>query len=155
MAATALTRSLKTLVADTASFYIQAHAAHWNVEAPNFSELHTFFGKIYEDVHSALDPLAEYLRTHAAEAPCSLESMVEASTLPGEFDGAETPTGGYLGVDLLGHLTRLNQAYLKQLNSTYTAANSVGDLGLANFLQDRMTAHRTWMWQLRSFTDRG
>ena len=151
----ALVRSLTTLVGDTASFYLQAHAAHWNVEAPNFAELHKFFGKLYEDVHEALDPLAEYLRTHAAEAPCSLKSMIEASTIPAEFDGHETPTGGYLGIDLLTHLSRLNQAYLKQLNSTYSAATSAGDLGLANFLQERMTAHRRWMWQLRSFTERG
>jgi len=69
--------TLYDLVCDTMNFYVQAHAAHWNVEAPNFSELHRFFGKLYEDVHSAVDPLAEYLRTHAAEAPCSLKEMAE------------------------------------------------------------------------------
>jgi hypothetical protein len=36
------------------------------------------------------------------------------------------------------------------LRKTYTLAEKAGDLGLANFLQDRMSAHRKWQWQLRS-----
>jgi len=144
--------ALYDLVCDTMNFYVQAHAAHWNVEAPNFSELHRFFGKLYEDVHSAVDPLAEYLRTHAAEAPCSLKEMAEESGLPA-LDAPETETGGYRGRDLLDHLTVVNAKYMLRLKAVYTAANTAGDIGLSNFCQDRMSAHRTWMWQLRSFTE--
>ena len=144
--------TLYDLVCDTMNFYVQAHAAHWNVEAPNFSELHRFFGKLYEDVHSAVDPLAEYLRTHAAEAPCSLKEMAEESGLPA-LNAPETETGGYRGRDLLDHLTVVNAKYMLRLKAVYTAANTTGDIGLSNFCQDRMSAHRTWMWQLRSFTE--
>jgi len=144
--------TLYDLVCDTMNFYVQAHAAHWNVEAPNFSELHRFFGKLYEDVHSAVDPLAEYLRTHAAEAPCSLKEMAEESGLPA-LNAPETETGGYRGRDLLDHLTVVNAKYMLRLKAVYAAANAAGDIGLSNFCQDRMSAHRTWMWQLRSFTE--
>lgn len=145
-----LTTVLTTLVCNTANFYVQAHAAHWNVEAPNFAELHAFFGDLYADIHGSLDPLAEFLRTHAAEAPCSLADLAEGSTLA-KLDAPETATGGYRGDDLLNHLGSVNRTYMQSLKAVYEAAKAAGDIGLENFCQDRMAKHRVWMWQLRSF----
>lgn len=150
MPKTPIVSPLTTLVCNTANFYVQAHAAHWNVEAPNFAELHAFFGDLYADIHGALDPLAEFLRTHAAEAPCSLDDMAKLSTLDA-LDAPETPTGGYRGSDLLDHLGSVNRAYMQSLKAVYEAAKGAGDIGLENFCQDRMAKHRVWMWQLRSF----
>ena len=143
-------RGLYDLVCNTVNFYVQAHAAHWNVEAKNFAELHEFFGDLYQDIFSAIDPLAEYLRTHAKEAPCNIKEMAEHSSLP-SLDSTESATGGYTGADLLQHLYAVNQRYMVLLKKVYAAATEVGDIGLSNFCQDRMTAHRKWMWQLRSF----
>jgi starvation-inducible DNA-binding protein len=143
-------RGLYALICNTVSFYVQAHAAHWNVEAKNFAELHEFFGDLYQDIFSAIDPFAEYLRTHAAEAPCNIKTMAEHASLP-VFEGPETATGGYDGADLLEHLYAVNQRYMVLLKGVYTGANEVGDIGLSNFCQDRMAAHRKWMWQMRSF----
>ena len=150
MPKSSLPNALTTLVCDTANFYVQAHAAHWNVEARNFAELHAFFGELYADIHGALDPLAEFLRTHAVEAPCSLADMADGSSLAG-LDAPETPTGGYWGDDLIKHLGSVNRAYMQSLKAVYEAARGGGDIGLENFCQDRMAKHRTWMWQLRSF----
>jgi DNA-binding ferritin-like protein len=36
------------------------------------------------------------------------------------------------------------------LRAAYTAAESMGDYGLANFLADRQDAHRKHSWMLRS-----
>jgi len=47
----------------------------------------------------------------------------------------------------------VNAKYMLRLKAVYAAANAAGDIGLSNFCQDRMSAHRTWMWQLRSFTE--
>ena len=145
-----LTNALTTLVCNTANFYVQAHAAHWNVEAPNFAELHAFFGDLYADIHGSLDPLAEFLRTHATEAPCSLADLAKGSTLA-KLDAPETPTGGYTGDDLLNHLGSVNRTYMQSLKTVYEAAKGAGDIGLENFCQDRMAKHRVWMWQMRSF----
>lgn len=147
-----LTTALNTLVCNTANFYVQAHAAHWNVESRNFPELHAFFGTIYADVYGALDPLAEFLRTHAEEAPCSLKEMAERSTLPA-LDAQATMTGGYRGDDLVAHLIVVNAKYMLSLKTVFTEAEKAGDIGLSNFCQDRMAAHRKWMWQLRSCND--
>jgi len=145
-----LTTVLTTLVCNTANFYVQAHAAHWNVEAPNFAELHAFFGDLYADIHGSLDPLAEFLRTHATEAPCSLADLAKGSTLA-KLDAPETATGGYRGDDLLDHLGSVNRTYMQSLKAVYEAAKGAGDIGLENFCQDRMAKHRVWMWQMRSF----
>ena len=150
MATSDLKKELYALVCDTVNFYVQAHAAHWNIEAPNFAELHEFFGEIYQDVFGAIDPFAEFLRTHAAEAPCNIAEMAKHADLP-SFEGRETATGGYAGSDLVQHLSAVNLKYMQHLKAVYAAANIAGDIGLSNFCQDRMTAHRKWMWQLRSF----
>ena len=54
---------LKTYLASTYAYTIKSQLFHWNVEGPDFGELHEFFSNIYEDAYSAVDPIAEYIRT--------------------------------------------------------------------------------------------
>lgn len=145
-----LIATLRALVCDTLHFYLAAHAAHWNVEGPHFAELHAFFGAIYEDVHGAVDPLAEYLRAHAAEAPGTLTEAAATTARLRPLGATPSSTGGYAGDELVAFLAYVNAEYLTALRNTYEAANEAGDLGLANYLQDRMTAHTKWAWQFRS-----
>ena len=46
-----LADSLKTLLATEYAFVIKAQLFHWNVEGPDFAQLHEFFGNIYEEVY--------------------------------------------------------------------------------------------------------
>jgi starvation-inducible DNA-binding protein len=48
------------------------------VEGPDFSELHKFFGKIYEDAYDALDQIAEYIRYLDEYAPGSLNALLNS-----------------------------------------------------------------------------
>lgn len=145
----ALVESLRSTLCDVFAMYVRAHAAHWNVEGPSFPSLHEFFGEIYQDVYSSIDPLAEFLRTHQAEAPCSVGDFAKESNIT-DLEAEETNSGGYGAKDLVENLNAVNVEILVDLRKTYTLAEKSGDLGLANFLQDRMIAHRKWQWQLRS-----
>ena len=49
-----LADSLKTLLATEYAFVIKAQLFHWNVEGPDFAQLHEFFGNIYEEVFSEI-----------------------------------------------------------------------------------------------------
>ena len=68
-----LADSLKILLATEYAFTVKAQQFHWNVEGPDFVQLHEFFGNIYEDVYSAIDPTAEYIRTLDEYTPGSFE----------------------------------------------------------------------------------
>ena len=65
-----LTEDLKVLLASVNSLSIKAQNFHWNVEGDNFPQYHEFFGNFYEEVYSAVDKIAEYIRT--------LDSIVNA-----------------------------------------------------------------------------
>ena len=43
-----LIEQMKVTLASTFTFYLKAHAFHWNVEGSNFPQYHEFFGDIWE-----------------------------------------------------------------------------------------------------------
>ena len=74
---------LKTYLASTFAYYLKAHMFHWNVEGPDFGQLHKFFQKIYEDSYSAVDPIAEYIRTTEEYTPGSLTRLRSIKSING------------------------------------------------------------------------
>ena len=72
---------LKTYLASTFSYYLKSHMFHWNVEGPDFGELHGFFSQIYEDAFDAVDPIAEFIRTTEEYAPGSLGRFQELTQI--------------------------------------------------------------------------
>ena len=47
-----LADSLKILLATEYAFSLKAQLFHWNVEGPDFAQLHEFFGNLYEEVYN-------------------------------------------------------------------------------------------------------
>jgi starvation-inducible DNA-binding protein len=76
-----LTDQLKILLASQFAYYLKAHYFHWNVEGSDFGQLHKFFQKIYEDAFSAVDPVAEYIRSLNEYAPGSMERFQELTQI--------------------------------------------------------------------------
>ena len=60
---------LKQLLASNFAYYLKAQFFHWNVEGRDFYEYHKFFQDIYEDAYSAVDTIAESIRTLDSYAP--------------------------------------------------------------------------------------
>ena len=133
--------TLCTALADTWSFYFQAHSFHWNVEGPLFRELHSFFGEIYEDAHDAVDGLAEQLRALGGFAPTSPSSLEEMS---GIHFGDDIPDAK----GMVAALANSNEIVLSSLMVACSAASEDGEVGLANYLQDRINTHKKWGWML-------
>jgi starvation-inducible DNA-binding protein len=79
-----LADSLKTLLATEYAFTIKAQQFHWNVEGPDFGQLHKFFMMIYDDVYAAIDPIAEYIRALNEYTPGSFERFGELSVISGQ-----------------------------------------------------------------------
>ena len=70
---------LKHLLADTYTLYLQTHNFHWNVTGPQFRELHLMFEEHYTEMATAVDELAERIRTLGVQAPGTYKSFARLS----------------------------------------------------------------------------
>jgi len=139
-----LADSLKTLLATNFAYYLKAHGFHWNVEGPDFSELHGFFQEIYEDAYSAIDPTAEYIRYLGEYSPASFERFGELTEISGQ---TKIPRARLM----LEELKANNDQMIDVLNRCFAEANDANEQGIANFVAERLSAHGKYRWQLTSY----
>jgi len=140
-----LVETLKKAQATTFALYLKAHNFHWNVEGPDFAQYHSFLGDLYEEVFDAVDTIAELIRTLDAYAPGSFSRFQQLSTIEDELSVPK-------GIVMMARLYADNQRVLAVLGDAYRMAESSGNYGISNALQDRITAHEKHGWMLRSFT---
>jgi len=139
-----LADSLKILLATNFAYYLKAHGFHWNVEGPDFGQLHKFFQKIYEDAYSAIDPTAEYIRYLGEYSPASFERFSELTEISGQ---TKIPRARLM----LEELKANNDQMLDLLNRCFAEANDANEQGIANFIAERLSAHGKYRWQLTSY----
>jgi starvation-inducible DNA-binding protein len=139
-----LSDALKQFLASTFAYYLKAHYFHWNVEGPDFGELHEFFSNIYEDAYGAIDITAEYIRTTEEYAPGSFERFQELSLIQGQ---TKVPRARLMLEELLA-----DTQTMKDLSkSLFDAASAEGREDVANFAAERQSSHGKYMWQLKSY----
>lgn len=140
-----LIKSLKTLMADVVTFYFMAHGYHWNVEGQDFSQYHSLFGDIYEDVYTSVDAIAENIRKLDDYAPFSLQKYIDLRTI--EFKDVD-PTPKAMATSLM----KANKTLLDRLNESFKSATDADQQGIADFLAGRIDMHMKWDWQLKAST---
>jgi starvation-inducible DNA-binding protein len=135
---------LKTYLASTFSYYLKAHYFHWNVEGPDFGELHEFFSNIYEDAYSAVDLIAEYIRTTEEYAPGSLSRFLELTQIP---DQTKVPRARLMLEELLAD----SQIMIDLSLAVFNSATEANRQDIANFAAERQSQHGKYQWQLKSY----
>jgi starvation-inducible DNA-binding protein len=135
--------ALKVAMADTFVMYFKTHAFHWNVEGQDFAQYHEFFGDLYEDVYSAVDPLAENIRKLGDYSPKSLMDLYDYKTIMEESDIPNL--NGMLTATLAA-----NEQVLFSLNKVFSLAQKNNKQGLCNFIADRIDTHEKHGWQIRA-----
>ena len=138
-----LVQYLRECLANTFVMYFKAHQFHWNVEGPNFPQYHSFLGDLYEELHGAVDPIAEQIRTLDQYAPTSIAAMLAMSAVMESLSTAQPR-------EMFASLNTDNDIVLLTLTKAYQKAEELGHLGISNFLQDRLTAHEKHGWMLRT-----
>jgi starvation-inducible DNA-binding protein len=139
-----LADDLKTLLATQYAFVIKAQFFHWNVEGMHFSQLHKFFGKIYEEVNEAIDATAEYIRILEEYTPGSFERFGELSLITGQI---KVPRARLMLQELLAD----NQVLIDLLNQCFAAAEQENQQGIADFIAGRIDAQGKHGWMLKAF----
>jgi len=136
---------MKKVLADTFALYLKAHNYHWNVEGMNFPQYHEFFGNLYEELHGAVDPIAEEIRALDTYAPGSFTRFLELTEIEDEL---AVPAG----VEMARRLMTDNERVLATLNVAFKLADTMDKQGLADFIAGRIDAHSKHQWMLRSIT---
>ena len=140
-----LADALKTLLATEYAFSIKAQLFHWNVEGPDFAQLHEFFGNLYEEVYNnSIDRTAEFIRSLDDYAPGSYERFAELSEIQGQI---KIPRARLMIEELLAN----NSQMIDLLNRCFATAEQEDQQGIANFIAERLDAHGKHGWMLRSF----
>ena len=144
-----LADDLKTLLATQYAFVIKAQFFHWNVEGPDFAQLHRFFGKIYEEVYeNSIDQTAEFIRILDDYTPGSFERFQELSDIAGQL---RVPRARLMIEELFADAERM----IDLLNRVFVSAESENQQGIMDFLASRIDAMGKHRWQLRSFLKDG
>ena len=136
---------MKKVLADTFALYLKAHQYHWNVEGSNFPQYHEFFGNLYEELHGAVDPIAEQIRALDTYAPGSMTRFMELTDIEDEL---AVPAG----VEMARRLMTDNERVLATLNIAFKLADTMDKQGLADFIAGRIDIHSKHGWMLRSIT---
>jgi starvation-inducible DNA-binding protein len=136
-----LAEKLAELLGSSVTFKFQAQGCHWNVTGPEFYQFHEFFGEIYEDFETSIDPLAENLRKLGYDAPYTLGDYISLScidTNPASTDPLVMSTVLY------NNLLMIHAKY----NYAFALANTSNKQGVADFLAGRIDQIEKWVWQL-------
>jgi len=138
-----LQKAAKIAFASEYTFYLKAHFYHWNVEGPDFSQLHDLFGRIYEEVYASVDPFAEKIRAMGTYAPGSNSRFSMLTKIEDETQ-IQPPQV------MVAELLRDSDNMVVLLKRVYDIAEREGEHGFSNFLAERMDAHRKHSWMLRA-----
>lgn len=141
----AVASGLKTLLADSYALMGQTHLAHWNVQGPNFFQLHAAFQTQYEELFIAIDEVAEHLRTLDVLAPGGLKTLAAQSSVE-ELTVEATPAKDFVAHLIEGHETLLSGAVKLR-----DAAGEAEDLETEDLTIERIRVHRKTLWMLKSF----
>jgi len=140
-----LADDLKILLATQYAFAVKTQYFHWNVEGPDFAQLHEFFQNLYEEVYNnSIDRTAEFIRSLDEYTPGSMERFIELSAVAGQL---RVPRARLMIEELLADTTLM----IDMLNQYFESAEQENQQGIANFIAERLDAMAKHAWMLRSF----
>lgn len=134
---------LKRLLADSYTLYLQTHNFHWNVTGPQFRELHLMFEEHYTELATAVDEIAERIRTLGVAAPGTYKAFAELSSIE-EIDGVPSAE------DMVAILTHGHEQVVKTCREGLALAQEANDESSVALISDRMRIHEKTAWMLRA-----
>ena len=97
-----------------------------------------------EDAYSAVDIIAEEIRTLDEYAPGSFERFQELSQIQGQ---TKVPRAKLMIEELLAD----TQTLIDLLNQTFTSATQENKQDIAKFMAERLASQNKYMWQMKSY----
>lgn len=134
---------LMRLLADSYTLYLKTHSYHWNVTGPRFRDLHTLFEEQYTELATAVDDIAERIRTLGYPAPGTFREYLELATIE-EVAGTSTAEA------MVSDLVVAQEIVVRTCRQILPAAQDANDESTVGLVADRMATHEKAAWMLRS-----
>lgn len=138
-----IAEGLTKLLADSYTLYLQTHNFHWNVTGPQFRELHLMFEEHYTELATAVDDIAERIRTLDFPAPGTYKEFARLSSIE-EVDGVPEAS------EMVRLLTKAHEQVVKTSREVLQIAQDADDESTAALVGDRMRIHEKTAWMLRA-----
>ncbi len=133
--------NLNTLLANYQVFYNKLRNFHWNIEGPDFFELHEEFEKEYNTVKKNSDILAERIRVFGYKPNFTLKKTLELSKIKEE---EKNRTALEMVREVLHDFEILHDAMLQALGASLETGDAATEQMLTDFL--RALEKRNWMF---------
>ncbi|WP_111684540.1 Dps family protein [Winogradskyella tangerina] len=136
-----LVTGLKHLLANYQMFYHKLRNFHWNVEGPDFFELHEEFENEYTTVAASIDTIAERMRIFNIKPMLSLKDISSIATI----NDIEKPLSATAMVsEILKDYELLHDGLLNVLNISLNIGDNATEQMVTDFM--RRIEKRNWMF---------
>lgn len=139
-----IAKGLSRVLADSYTLYLKTHNFHWNVTGPMFNTLHLMFETQYTELQTAVDLIAERIRSLGERAP---GSYVEFKELTSINEAKKSHTSAE---DMVKELLKDHEAVAKTAREVFPAAEKGNDEATADLLTQRIQLHEKTAWMLRA-----
>ncbi len=133
--------TLNTLLANYQVFYNKLRNFHWNIEGPEFFELHEEFEKEYNTTKENIDIVAERIRAFGVKTKFTLKKTME-------FSQIKEPTKELTAIEMVRELLKDYEILHNNMLDGVNAALDSGDVVTEQILTDFLThlEKRNWMF---------
>lgn len=138
-----ISKGLSRVLAESFLLYVKTHNYHWNVKGPMFQTLHVMFEEQYTELWTAMDAIAERIRSLGFPAPGTLKEYLALATIK-ELNGV--PSAEEMIRDVLAG----SETVSRLSREVMAIADAAGDDSTADLLTQRMQVHEKNAWMLRS-----
>ncbi|SFC20642.1 starvation-inducible DNA-binding protein [Marinospirillum celere] len=145
--ATQLSEKLNQLLANYQIFYMNVRGYHWNIQGPEFFELHAKFEEQYNDLLLKVDELAERILTLGHRPMHAFSDYIENSEIKEHKQAHE----GKVCVE--GLLSGYKQLIQMQ-RDVMELAGQADDEGTASLMSDYISEQEKTVWMLSAYLGR-
>lgn len=140
-----VSEELNKLLADEVILYIKTRNYHWNIEGPNFSEMHSFYERQFNELDEIMDQVAERIRTIGHYTEARLVDYLKLTNL------IEPPYTNFQN-DQLKYLLAAHETIINNLRRLITLfADKHKDLGSSDFVTQLLGKHEKMAWMVRAY----
>lgn len=141
----AIADELGTLLADTYTLYLKTHGYHWNVTGPLFQSLHLLFEAQYNELWTAVDLIAERMRSLGHKVPVGNTTFAKLARVK---DGKATEA-----LDMVRDLVQGHETVVRTLRKAWPVADKHADQATLDLLTQRLAVHEKTAWMLRALLE--
>lgn len=135
-----IVKSLNLLLCDQHVHYQKLRNFHWNVQGPDFYELHEVFEQQYNSVKKEIDEVAERIRVFDQRPFSNLYDYIQNSSI-------DESTGNPGSVEMAQEILDDYETLLQRMMEVSDAAAKIGDSGTIDLIYTyiRRLEKKHWM----------